>query len=196
MPAEEIVTPEIRAMIGNESAPRQAVDKVTTSEVRRWVTATLDDNPLWYDEDYANQTRFGTGCAPGPFPMRAVGHWKRALGTPDPVRALDFDDDFRYGDESLDDPAVKIHWPEGVGAFHAGNQVEYFQFPRVGDQISVVEKLVEIEEKVGRSGKLAVVHVDYIFTNQDGDVLIVNHGTNIAREMPGDWREKRAGARG
>jgi acyl dehydratase len=194
MPVEQLVTPEIRAMIGKESTPRYAVDLVTTSEVRRWVTATLDDSPIWHDPEAARNSKFGESNAPGPFPMRAVGHWKRALGLlPDPVRQLDFDDDFRYGDESLDDPNIKITWPEGVGSFHAGNEVEYFQFPKVGDQIGVVEKIVDIEEKVGRSGKLAVVHVDYIFTNQDGDVLIINHGTNIAREMPEGWREKRAG---
>ena len=191
MAVEQVVTPEIRAMVGKESTPREAVDEVTTSEIRRWVTATLDDSRVWWDEEFAAQTRFGTRCAPGPFPMRAVGHWKRRLGLPDPVRELDFDDDFRYGDETLDDPAIKIHWPEGVGAFHAGNEVEYFQFPRVGDRISVVEKIVDIEEKVGRSGKLAVVHVDATYSNQDGDVLIINHGTNIAREMPDDWREKK-----
>lgn len=192
MAVERVVTPEIEKMVGNESRPRQAVDEVTTSEVRRWVIATLDDNPLWYDQEYAEATRFGTGCAPGPFPMRAVGHWKRSLGSKDPVRELDFDEDFRYGDESLDDPAVKIQWPEGVGAFHAGNEVEYYKFPRVGDEISVVEKIVKIEEKQGRSGKLAIVHVDHIFTNQDGEILIINHGTNIAREMPADkWSESR-----
>ena len=160
MPVEEVVTDEIRAMVGNESKPRQAVDPVTVSEVRRWVTATLDDDPLWYDTEYAEGTRFGPGCAPGPFPMRAVGHWKRRLGLEDPVRELDFDDDFRYGDESLDDPNIKIHWPEGVGQFHAGNEVEYFQFPKIGDQISVVERIVGIEEKVGRSGRLALVRTD------------------------------------
>jgi len=182
---ETVVTPEIRKMVGQSSQPRHAVDIVSESDIRRWVIATMDDSPFWYNDEVIGASRFAAGSAPGPFPMRAVGHWKRRLGTSDPVRALDFDDDFRYGDESLDDPAIKINWPDGVGAFHAGNEVEYFQFARVGDRISVVETLVEIEEKQGRSGPLAVVHVDSVFTNQDGDVLIINHGTNIARRMPG-----------
>jgi acyl dehydratase len=192
----EIATPEIRNMVGNTAPPHEAVDEVTTSEIRRWVTATLDDNPLWYDKEYAEQTRFGTGNAPGPFPMRAVGHWKRKLGTPDPVRLLNENDDFRYGNEELDDPSVRINWPQGVGSFHAGNEVEYFKLPKVGDQISVVISIVSIEEKQGRSGPLVIVHLDQTFTNQDGDVLIVNHATNIARKMPGESWQKESGTEG
>jgi acyl dehydratase len=182
---DTVVTPEIRKMVGQSSRPRHAVDIVAASDIRRWVIATLDDSPFWYDDAVISASRFEPDSAPGPFPMRAVGHWKRRLGTGDPVRDLDYDDDFRYGDETLDDPAIKINWPDGVGAFHAGNEVEYFQFARVGDQITVVDTLIQIEEKQGRSGPLAIVHVDSVFTNQDGDVLIINHGTNIARRMPG-----------
>jgi len=168
----------MRARIGQASDRRQAVEEVTTSEIRRWVLATLDDSPLWYDNEYAAHTRFGPGCAPCPFTLRATGQWKRAMGTDDPIRKLDFDDDFRHADKSLE------AWPVGVGSFHAGNEVEYLQFATVGDVISVVSKIVAIEEKMGRSGRLAVVYTDHIYTNQHGDVLSINHGTSIAREMP------------
>ena len=190
MAVDQIVTDKIKGMIGNSSKPREAVDEVTTSEIRRWVIATLDDNPLWYDKEFAEGTRFGTGNAPGPFPRRAVGHWRRRLGTHDPVRELGPDDDFRYGDDSLNDPAITIEWPEGVGAFHAGDDIEYFQFPRVGDVITIVEKLVGIDEKVGRSGKLAIVHVEQTYTNQMGEVLMIKQSTSIAREMVGTGWEK------
>ncbi len=194
MAVDRVVTPQILEMIGNQSAPHTAVDEVTTSEIRRWVIATLDDNPLWYDKEYAEKSRFGTNCAPAPYPRRAIGHWRRRPGTGDPVRQLGPDDDFRYGDENLDDPAIKIHWPEGVGAFHAGDDIEYFQFPRVGDVISVVEKIVAIDEKTGRSGKLAIVHDDQTYTNQRGEVLMINHSTSIAREMK--WKGQRADHKG
>lgn len=186
---DEIVTPEIYEMVGNSSRPMNAVDEVTTSEIRRWVTATLDDNRLWYDKEYANTTRFGYGCAPGPFVMRSVGPWRRRLGTVDPVRDLGVDDDFRYGYESMDDPAIRIQWPSGVGAFHGGDEVEYFQFARLGDRISATEKIVHIEEKTGKSGPIALVHIDTVYTNQDGDILLIDHRTNVARRMPGRrWR--------
>ena len=41
MAVDQIVTDEIKGMIGNSSKPREAVDEVTTSEIRRWVIATL-----------------------------------------------------------------------------------------------------------------------------------------------------------
>ena len=187
MAIDQLVTPEVAACVGRESTRRDAIEDVTTSEVRRSVLATLDDNPLWHDKDYANNTRFGSGCAPAHFPMRAVAQFRQPLGVRDLVRELDFEDDYRADDNDRredGDHSVLIDWPAGIGTYHAGNEVEYFQFPRIGDRLSMVEKIIRIEEKVGKSGKLAVIYIDQTYTNERGEVLLINHGTRIAREMP------------
>lgn len=190
-----IVTPEVRAMIGKVSRKRTDVDVVSASDIRRWVIATLDDNPVWYDEAAAKATGFGLGCAPGPFMIRAVSNWKRALGTPDPVRDLDYEDDLRA--DTLEFPELKIPWADDVGTFHGGDDVEYFRLARVGDRVSMNEQIVDIEEKQGRSGPFAIVHINQEYTNQDGAVLAINHATRVARVMPKEgWREKGSSGRG
>ena len=175
-----LITPEVEAMVGRQTEPKVALDEVCRSEIRRHVTAAMDDSRLWYDDEYAAQTKFGTGCAPGVYALRAVGGYRRDMGTPDGVRKVAPDGDWR---DSPEDREMKIPWPEGVVIYHGGDDTEYFQLPRIGDVISRVTKIVKIVEKTGRSGKFAVVYSDKIFTNQQGEVLAINHGSSIARRM-------------
>ena len=183
MVVEAVVTPEVRAMVGKESSPETGPDEVCKSEIRRFAQSTMDDNPLWYDRQYARSTRFGPGCAPGPYSLRAVGYSKQPLGTPDPVRRKKTDDDVRG--ELSEDNAIRIPWPAGMVSFHGGDEVEYFQLPRIGDTITVTTKIVGVVEKTGRSGKLGVVNSDQVYTNQRGEVLAINHHGSIARDMHG-----------
>ncbi len=181
MANQPVVTPEIRAMVGQETESAIAPQEVCRSEIRRFVQAIMSDDPLWYDEEYAKETRFGPECAPGPYTLRAVGYFKRPLGTPDPVRAKGVDEDVR-GDLDAEN-ATRVPWPAGVREFHGGSEVEYLQLPRVGDIITSVSKVVKIEEKTGRHGDLGVLHRDRIFTNQHGEVLAIHHHVNIARRI-------------
>ena len=187
MSDETVKTPQVMAMIGKESSPEIGPDEVCRSEVRRFVQATLDDNPLWYDEGYARNTKFGVGCAPVPYALRAVGFYKRPLGAPDPVSGKGVDEDVR-GDLASENE-IRVPWPEGMAEFHAGDEVEYFQMPRLGDIITAKSRIVDIIEKTGRSGKLGIAFVDRIYTNQRGEVLAINHHTSVAREMKGSaWK--------
>jgi acyl dehydratase len=185
MVAKERVKPEMRARIGKEEPAVIAVDEVCKSEIRRYVIGTLDDNPLWYDETYAKKSNFGAGCAPGVYVLSAISDHHQPLGKPDFARKLKADEDARSEIRNRPGEKTEPDWPEGVGVFHAGDDVECRQLPRIGDRIHETLKIVKIEEKTGRSGKLAIVHMDGIYTNQRGDILCINHGTLIAREMSG-----------
>lgn|GEM_PF-308698 len=183
MAVEKVVTPEVLAMVGKESKPETGPDEVCKSEIRRWVQSTLDGNPLWYDERYATTTPVGAGCAPAAYALRAVGFWKQPLGTRDLVREKGVDDDIRSDDS--EDNSMNIPWPAGMVSFHGGDEVEYFQLPRIGDTITVTIRIVNIVEKTGRSGKLGIASTDRIYTNQRGEILAINHAGTIAREKPG-----------
>ena len=176
-----LVTPEMLARIGVEGEPEFAVDEVCRSEIRRYVVATMDDNPLWYDEEFAKKTKYGPGVAPGSYALRAVNEWHRDMGTPDPNRNLGPDDD---GIQSTK-PSVRSY-PAGVQSFHGGDDVTYIQLPKVGDRISATIQLVEIVEKSGRSGKFIVVYSDKIFKNQHGETLAIHRSSSVARRVKKD----------
>lgn len=183
MAIEKVITSEVQAMVGKENRPETGPDEVCNSEIRRFVQATMDDNSLWFDEEYARSTKFGIGCAPLPYALRATGFYKRPLGSPDLTRTKGADEDVRGDLET--EQEIRIPWPKGMAEFHAGDEVEYFQLPRAGDKISVQSKIVNIIEKTGRSGKLGISFVDRTYTNQKGEILAINHHTSIAREMTG-----------
>jgi len=76
------VTDAMRAMIGKEGEPVTAWDAVCKAEIRRYVQAVMDDNPIYWDEEYAKNTKFGGVVAPGTFLYRA---FRQTPGTPDPL---------------------------------------------------------------------------------------------------------------
>ena len=116
---EPLVTPEMEAHLGVESEPVPAVDEVCRSEIRRYVIVTMDDNPLWFDTAYAEKIRYRAGCAPGSYPLRAVGGYHREMGTRDHVRSLRVNDDARGVDEHM-------AWPEGVPPFTVATMLSIF----------------------------------------------------------------------
>ena len=184
MAIEKVLTSEVLAMIGKESSTETAPDEVCKSETRRWVQATMDDNPLWYDNEYADKTKFGPGCVSVPYALRATGFYKKPMGSPDLVRTKGPDDDVR-GDRE-EENEIRIPWPGNMAQFHGGDEVECFQLPRAGDVISIKSKIVNIIEKTGRSGKLGIAFIDRTYTNQNGDILAINHHVGIARQMKGE----------
>ena len=179
---EVLITPEVKAMIGRRTTPKSAFEELARGDIRRYVLSTMDDNRLWYDTAYAEQTRFGAGCAPATLTLRAVGGYRKDMGQPDQVRDVPLDGEPR-GMDPGESGQETIPWPEGVVGFHGGNDLEYLQFPKIGDMITSVQEFKEVFEKTGRNGKFAIAKSDTVFTNQKGEVLLIEHFSRLARRM-------------
>lgn len=52
MNADEIITDELRSRIGR-TTPLLSLELMSPSDVRRYVDATGDANPLWLDDEFA-----------------------------------------------------------------------------------------------------------------------------------------------
>ena len=59
--AETILTAEVRAWIGRTSALTQLPEEISASDVRRYIEATGDNNPLWSDDEAARAAGY-RGC--------------------------------------------------------------------------------------------------------------------------------------
>ena len=57
MPIASIITPELRAWIGRQTPLRQ-LEIISAADVRRYVDATGDANPLWLDDDFARSAGY------------------------------------------------------------------------------------------------------------------------------------------
>lgn len=70
--------------------------------------------------------------------------------------------------------------PSRGGAVNGGDEYEFYYPVRVGDRITISRRLVRIEEKQGKRGRMFVTRAESTFHNQDGKVVALAH-QNIIR---------------
>ena len=124
--------------------------EVERGAIRRFAEAIEDPNPLFNSERDARQTRFGSMIAPPTF--------CRSMGAPIP-------------DIKLDMPTFR--------GLDGGSDWEYFVPIRAGDRITVQSKLVDLREAAGRLGPMVFTVVETTYTNQFGEVCVIQRSTGI-----------------
>ncbi len=160
MEKESHITPEIRALIGQE-VTSHATEPVDAGKIRRFAKSLGFDHPSYYAmED-------GQPVAPLTF-VFSVNH----------DSLVDMDPSGRPKNRFSLSSAV------GVG-LRGGNKYQFFQPVKVGDQIRIHRKITDIKERHGRSGPMLFVTYDLKYTNQNGELLGLNTETLIFR-MPQD----------
>lgn len=123
--------------------------------------AVGDPNPLWRDEKYARQTRYG-GLVASPYFVEFL----RFRGLSDYGRTTD-----RPGTPLPGRPANVV----------GGEEVEYFQVVRPGDVITVSRQTTDVKKSFIGSLKREVVieTLEQNFTNQFGELVATHKSTNI-----------------
>ena len=143
MVEDSLITEELRSKIGIESEPE--VYEIEKRMIRRFVLAIDDPNPLWQDEEYARQSRYGGIIAPPTF-----------------VLTIGFDE--------LQKPVLKLI-PSG-GILHGSTELECYQPVRAGDIISVTTKIANIRGRQDRKmGKMVFVTLDVTYKNQRQELV-------------------------
>ncbi|MGE0824536.1 MAG: MaoC family dehydratase N-terminal domain-containing protein [Candidatus Binatia bacterium] len=165
MAQQGLITEEIRSWIGRETPPWTIA--VTALDVKRFAVATDDVNPLYVDEEYATQSRYGGLLAPPLFYMAP-------LTDPVPERELR-PDGLPYEGKFPIPPTPLPRLMDG------GTEIEFFVPIRVGDTLTGRCKITDIYQKEGRTGPLIFVLRETTFTNQKGDVVLIEKGSSILR---------------
>ena len=146
-----LLKPEIKAMVGQETVliGKEPIDK---SSIRRYAQAIFDTNPLYFDEDYAKNSKYGTIIAP-------------------PTYVFDVSHDI-FADTGKDGRDLTRITIEGLQAVRGGNAYQFKKPAKVGDIIHAKRKVIDIYEKEGRTaGKILFIVYDITFTNQRNEVL-------------------------
>ena len=162
---ESLITAEMRRWIGVESPP--IVYQVTKDWIRKWCEAIEDFNPLFYDDDYARQHRWGGMIAPPTF-----------------IAAVDPQESGRYR------APLTYSFPRGA---HAGDAFEFFKPVRPGDIIVSTTKIFDFYEKIGRNGRMLFTVREAIVRNQDGQLVARMLGSNVSYGKPVAAEPTRAG---
>lgn len=157
MAQDSVISDEMRSMIGVESSP--SVFEIEKEPIRRWAEAIGDTNPLYHDEEYAKNSRYGGIIAPPgmvgnySFPVKAGGAGRR-----------------------VQSPFWRV--------LNGGNEFEFFKPVRAGDTLTATSKLVELYERQGRPeiGRMLFQVSETTYKNQDGEVVVKTRNTGISYE--------------
>jgi len=162
-----LVTKEMKKAIGTWRMPQFAPEDVTIWAVLRYVAATEDPNPLWSDENYAKQTKWGGIIAP-PTSVQVYNSINRQFR--------------EQGGEPW--PEILPFAPPFESTFFGSDEFEFFAPIRIGDAVSSEAVLGDVYEKQSRSGagRLVFIQHNMAYHNQRGEQLARHKCTLISVE--------------
>jgi MaoC dehydratase-like protein len=175
------LTPDVKAMIGVTGEVVEAWGVVDAEYLRRFTQALMDPDPRYWDEDFAKSSRYGEIIAP---PIMVSYMSSR---TPpyqeDPVTKAFQEDPMSDGIGRVSRHGELSPVPTNlVRVLNAGNELEIYKYPSIGDKIYFQHKYSDIRERVGRDGQpFLIITRETTFTNQKGEVLCITRASTIRR---------------
>ena len=138
--------------------------QATPDAIRNFARGSGDDNPLFVDPDYGTRTRWGGQIAP-PMLMSALS--RKMLGAPIP-------DDVRKATKALF---------SGIHMFVSGQDTEWFQPVRPGDELYGFGGLESIEEKASEFAGRSIIRIlRFVKVNQRAEIVSIQRTILIATE--------------
>ena len=178
------LTDEIRALIGVTADRVEAnLWGIEREDLRRFTQAIMDPDPRYWDDAFAKTTKFG-GIVTPPIYCTYLSR-KTPPGADDPItRAfLENPNSDGIGGVETDRRGALPPIPTDLKRIlNAGNEIELFKYPTLGDRIYSQAKYADIKERVGREGNsMLIVTTETTYTNQHGEVLCILRASGIRR---------------
>lgn len=168
MTTESLITDEARALIGQES--ETLLGEVTLLDIQRYALTIGDDNPLYFDEEYARTTPYGGIIAPPNYLTAVITY---GLGAPEDELTVD-----GLGRRQDDGYSLPIKAQRRMAG---GQELEFHQPVRPGDLITRRSRTTGMEQREGKSGALVLVYTEQRYFNQRGVLLVTCRQTAIMR---------------
>jgi len=149
---------QLSGVVGRE-ATFQASEEIGKAIIRRFAATIGDRNPLYWDDEYAEQSPYGGITAP-----------------PTLIFELTYDLWAAVSEEGLS-KEFKEWLGFEVNLQRAGNDYEMVQPVSPDDIMSIRRKVIDVTEKQGKRGKFAFLTSEVTYTNQRGELLGINKET-------------------
>ncbi|HXJ80827.1 MAG TPA: MaoC family dehydratase N-terminal domain-containing protein [Candidatus Methylomirabilis sp.] len=181
---KSVLTDEIRALIGVTAERVEAsLWGIEREDLRRFTQAIMDPDPRYWDEAFAKGTKFG-GIVTPPIYCTYLSR-KTPPGADDPItRAFEHDaDSDGIGGVQADRRGALPPIPTSLKRIlNAGNEIELYKYPTLGDRIFAQARYADIKERVGREGhRMLIITTETTYTNQNGEVLCILRASGIRR---------------
>ena len=162
---------EVTKFIGQGAGA--TVAEVEKGAIKRFADAVDDANPVYWDEEYARNSRYGSLIAPPGFfgwpaklPRGAI--FQRPTDVSDAAESR--------GELGL--ALAKAGYPRGLDG---GIEYEFFCPVCAGDILTVKSVIKEIVEREGKTGNMAFLIVETTYHNQNGALVAIARATTIQR---------------
>ncbi len=163
--SESLIDAETAARVGTVAAT--ATGEVIRRDWQRWAAAVGDDNPLWFDPDYARANGYRDVICPPLYLQYAI------LGVA-PLSSL-------RPDGSSGAVSGSLSFPNAPRRM-AGGESTTFHLPAYHrDEIETVRTISSIVEKEGRSGRFVLVTWHTVYRNQNRELVAEATTSMIAR---------------
>ena len=176
MTTEAYVTDEVKSYIGKEVEERIS-EPIEKSEVRRFIQAIMDPDPIHWDEEHAKNTRYGGVVTP---PIFATHIFRIPAGAPDPLQER-FKQDPNFDGLALESARTESPPLPLKRTLNGGNEIEFFRYPRVGERVVAKSKIIDIYEREGRSGRMVFIVTETTYKDEKGELLFISRQTTIRR---------------
>ena len=140
--------------------------KVEQGAIARYADAVGDPNPLYLDEEYAKNSKYGSIIAPPGFfgwPVRQP----RSSEEPEVIMGARRGPNF-----------AEIGLPR---VLDGGMEYDFIKPVKAGDTLTAESQIKDIRERTGSTGRMAFLIRETTFTNQDGEVVVKTRSTSIHR---------------
>ncbi len=134
-------------MIGQSLPP--TTFEVDRGKIREFASAIGDENPIYQEIGAAREAGYADLPIPLTFPT-TFGFW---------------------GKKAKEAPAGDFGFPLSR-VLHGEEEYTYLAPVYPGDTLTGVRKLLQVDEKQGKSGKMEIATVETIYTNQNGQEVL------------------------
>jgi len=167
---------EMRSHLGELGPEGPPSDPLTRTQIIRYLASTGDDNPLYFDEDYAKATRWGGIVAPPRMLIAGVTNTPTAVVAPPDPASRSF---------SAQDVLP------GVFAMVSGARLVFERPLRIGDSLTAQSGPHEVIERQSRMAGRSIQQVmRTLYRNQRGELVATVYASLIRMER-GKARENR-----
>jgi acyl dehydratase len=166
-----VLADEVKQFIGKPAG--SSIFEVEKEPIRRFADSVGDENPLYWDEEYAKKSRYGSIIAPPGF-ISSPWYAGRAVkwGKKEPMPAE------LSGRGELMGVLFKAgYWR----VLDGGIEYEFFEPVKADDTIKAASIIKDVIEREGKTGKMAFLITETTYTNQKGQVVAKARQTSIHR---------------
>ena len=168
-------------MIGVRGEIVEAWGVVDPEYLRRFSQALMDPDPRYWDQEFAESTQYGEIITP-PIMVSYMASRTRP-DQEDPITRAFAEDPMSDGVGRVERhgalPAVPTHL---VRVLNAGNELEVYKYPSIGDKIYFQNRYTDIRERVGRDGRpFLIITTETTYKNQNEDLLCITRASTIRR---------------